>query len=57
MVSSDWPSMSMKPGATTIPCGVDRLLARGAVQMADRRDAAVADPDVARHTTASRCRR
>ena len=47
MVSSDWPSMSMNPGATTLPCGVDGLLRGRAGEVADGGDAAIADADVA----------
>ncbi len=48
MVSSDCPSMSMNPGATTMPCGVDRPLGRRLAEVADRRDPPVADADVPR---------
>ena len=45
MVGSDCPSMSMKPGATTIPCAsIVRLAA--AFQVADGGDVAVADGDI-----------
>ncbi len=46
MVSSDWPSMSMKPGATTMP-RASSVRRAGAVHLADGGDAAVADADIA----------
>ena len=48
MVSSDWPSMSMKPGATTMPCASMVRLRGAPRQIADGGDLAVADADVAR---------
>ena len=43
---SDWPSMSMKPGATTRPRGVDAARGGERVVVAHRRDAAADDADV-----------
>ena len=48
MVSSDWPSMSMNPGATTLPLRVDGALGRRTGQVADGRNPTVANAYVAR---------
>ena len=47
MVSSDWPSMSMKPGATTMPLASMVRLRWRSGEIADGGDLAVADAKIA----------
>ena len=56
-VKSEWVLMSMKPGATARPVGVDGLACRAVQARADRRDAAVLRWRDRRARRRCRCRR
>ena len=47
--SSDWPSMSMKPGATTRPVTSTRVRRRRTAEVADGGDAVAGDGQVGPH--------